>query len=247
MRINQKNIFFVLVEPQHPGNVGAAARALNTMGFKNLVLVNPCDIEDTEAKWMAHASQEILTNAKIFPDLFEAVAERNFVVATTQRNRSFHLPYYTPQELSEKVVPFSQEHSIAIVFGREKTGLTNEELGRCDAVSTVPAHTQHPSLNLAQTVMIYCYELFQEAYGDLKKYPWRLATHKDLEALYLRLRTSLERVNFVPIDSWENFTMRFSRLMGRANPEVRDIRVWHKILKTFNDYIDSLEKKVKSH
>jgi TrmH family RNA methyltransferase len=246
MRINRKNIHFTLVEPQSPGNVGAAARALKTMGFENLILVNPCNIKDPEAQWLAHASQDILNKAKIFDNLSEAIAKKNFVVATTQRERSFHLPFYTPKELAEKIVSLSQEHSIVIVFGREKSGLTNEEIRECDAISTVPAFTKHPALNLAQTVMIYCYELFQSAYGDLKKYKWRVATHGDLDLLYTRLRKSLEKINFVPIDSWDNFILRFSRMIGRANPEIRDIRVWHKIFKSFDDYIEQLEKNRKN-
>lgn len=232
-----------MVEPQSPGNVGAAARAMKTMGFNNLSLVNPCDIQAPEAQWMAHASQDILEEAKIFSTLPEAIAERNFVVATTQRERSFHLPFYTPEELAQKITPISKEHTISLVFGREQTGLTNQELGHCDAISTVPAEIHHPSLNLAQTIMIYCYELFQASYEDLNKYQWKLATHQDLEILYRRLKRTLERIDFIPIDSWENFIMRFSRMMGRANPEVRDIRVWHRILKSFEEYIDILENK----
>jgi TrmH family RNA methyltransferase len=241
MRIKQENIYFILVEPQTPGNIGAAARALKTMGFKNLVLINPADRHSPEARWMAHASGEILDNAVIHADLQEATAQMNFVVATTQRERGFHLPYFTPVELAKKLVPVSIEHKTAIVFGREQTGLTNQELSLCHAVSTIPAHTRHPSLNLAQAVMVYCYELFQFAYSDVKSYNWNLATQEDLQILFRHLQHSLERVDFEPIDSWQNFTVRFSRLLGRANAEVRDIRVWHKILKSFDQYIDQLE------
>lgn len=243
MRINSENVYFVLVEPQTPGNIGAAARALKTMGFSNLVLVNPAPHTSPEARWMAHASEEVLENAQLFSDLGEAIANKHFVIATTQRERNFHLPFYTPRELAEKVLPITADHKIALIFGREKTGLTNQELSMCDAVSTVPAHTRHPSLNLAQTVMIYCYELYQAAYGDVKKYHWRLASHRELESLYRHLQKSLERVGFEPIDSWENFLVRFSRLLGRANAEVRDVKVWHKILDSFDQYIDQLEKK----
>jgi TrmH family RNA methyltransferase len=243
MRINSKNIYFILVEPQTPGNIGASARALKTMGFQNLILVNPCDYNSPEARWMAHASEDILERAVIARSLQNAVADMNFVVATTQRERGFHLPYYTPRNLAEKIIPISMEYKTAIVFGREQSGLSNEELSHCDAVTTIPASTHHPSLNLAQAVMVYCYELFQSAYGDLKEYPWKLAAHRDLESLYTHMQKSLRRIGFVPIDSWENFTMRFSRLLGRAQTEVRDVRVWHKIFKSFDEYIDQLEKK----
>jgi TrmH family RNA methyltransferase len=242
MRIKAKNIYFVLVDPKTPGNIGAAARAVKTMGFQNLLLVRPADYLTSEAYLMAHASEDVLEKACIYPTLEEAISHKNFVVATTQRERGSHLPYFTPQELAQKIIPISQDHQIAIIFGNEKSGLSNSELAKCDAVSTIPAYSQHPSLNLAQAVMIYSYEFYNAAYQDIKGYSWKLANHNDLDSLYKHLRTSLERVGFVPIDSWENFILRFSRLLGRANAEIRDVRVWHKILKSFDSYIDQLEK-----
>jgi TrmH family RNA methyltransferase len=244
MRIKPNNVYFILVEPKTPGNIGAAARALKTMGFKNLVLINPGEFNTPEARWMAHASEDILESAIVYPTLEEAISEMNFVAATTQRPRSSHLPFFTPPEFCKKVIPITLDHKVAIVFGRETSGLSNSELAMCDAVTTVPAHTRHPSLNLAQTVMIYAYELFQATYGDLKSFNYKLAKHKDLESLYQHMQKSLKRIGFIPIDSWENFTLRFSRLLGRANTEVRDVRVWHKIFKSFDEYIDQLEQKV---
>ena len=214
------------------------------MGFNKLILINPSDYLSPEAIWMAHASKDILENVKVYSSLNEAIADKNFIVATSQRPRSSHLPYFTLKELVKKIIPISIDHKVAIVFGREKSGLTNEELATCDAVSTIPANTRHPSLNLSQSVMIYSYEFFQAAYEDLKKYPWKLAKHEDLESLYKHLRESLNRIGFIPIDSWENFILRFSRLLGRANAEVRDVRVWHKIFKSFDQYIDQLESKI---
>jgi TrmH family RNA methyltransferase len=243
MRINTKNISFVLVDPRTPGNIGAVARAIKTMGFQNLLLIRPGEYLTSEAYWMAHASEDVLEKARTYNTLEEAISQKNFVVATTQRERGFHLPYFTPKELAEKIIPISQDHQIAVIFGNEKSGLSNSELAMCDAVSTIPAYSQHPSLNLAQAVMVYSYEFYTVAYQDIKSYSWKLANHNDLDSLYKHLRTSLERVGFVPIDSWENFILRFSRLLGRANAEIRDVRVWHKILKSFDSYIDQLEKK----
>jgi TrmH family RNA methyltransferase len=215
------------------------------MGFTNLSLVNPGDYLTDEAVWLAHASRDVLEKATIYQTIDEAISNKNFVVATTQRARNFHLPYYTPVQLARKIIPLSKKNSIALIFGRESSGLTNSELSACDAVTTIPANTTHPSLNLAQAVMIYAYELYQAAYGDLKEYHWKTAKHDELVTLYQHMRESLERVGFVPIDSWENFTMRFSRLMGRANMESRDVKVWHKIFKSFDQYINTLEKRLK--
>ncbi|MCK6620454.1 MAG: RNA methyltransferase [Calditrichaceae bacterium] len=237
MKINPENIHFILVEPKTPGNIGAAARAIKTMGFGNLTLINPGDPSAPEARWMAHAAEDVLENAGVFAALPEALKNTHFVVATTQRVRGYHFPYYTPAELGEKLIPLSQAHRVAIVFGREVSGLTNEELRCCHAISTIPAAVNHPSLNLAQAVMVYAYELFKASFEEEKRFQWRLANYQQMEGVYEHLRSSLERVNFVPMDSWENFMMRFRRMFARANPEVRDVKVMHKILQAFDEYI----------
>ncbi len=241
MKISQDTVYFVLVEPQTPGNVGAAARAIKTMGFRHLRLVNPCDIHQEEARWMAHASEDILEAAEIFPTLEAALADIHFAVATTQREREFHFPFFTPKELAAEITPLSRDHRIAIVFGREQSGLTNEEIRLCHAISTIPAAVSHPSLNLAQAVMVYAYELYQFSFEDEKRYSGKLASHPEVEALYQHLEKSLRRVGFVPMDNWENFITRFRRLFGRRMPEVRDVRLMHKILQAFDRYIDQLE------
>lgn len=244
MKIRAENIHFVLVEPKHPGNVGAVARAMKTMGFKNLMLVNPGKIDVPEARWMAHASEDILENARVFTSLEEALSAMHVTIATTQRKRGIHLPFLTPEEIGEKVVPISQEHQVALVFGREDRGLNNEELAKCHLVSTIPAAVTYPALNLSQAVMIYCYELFKTSFGEEKRYQWKLAAHSELEALQQHLRESLEKVHFEPIDSWENFLMRFRRFFARAHPEVRDVRTMHLILKSFEFYIEKLEREL---
>lgn len=241
MKINPEHIHFILVEPQHPGNIGAAARAIKTMGFSKLLLVNPCDYDVPEAIWMAHAAEDILENLAVFETLPEALIEIHFAVATTQRVRGYHFPYYTPPELSQKIIPLSQEHNIALVFGREKSGLTNAELRCCHAISTIPAAVNHPSLNLAQAVMLYAYELYRNSWEKEKRFKWRLASYKDMEAMYEHLEASLRKVQFIPMDNWENFLMRFRRFFARANPEVRDVGVMHKILQAFDEYIMRLE------
>lgn len=241
-RINKNQVDFILVEPRTPGNIGAAARAIKTMGFSNLVLVNPGDHLDREARWMAHASEDILENARVCDSLEEAIAESNFVVATTQRERGYHFPFFTPEELREKIMPVSAEHRAAIVFGRERTGLTNEELQCCHAITTIPAAISHPSLNLAQAVMVYAYELSKTSFGKSKTYQWNYASDAEIRGVYQHLEASLRGVNFIPHDSYDSFLMRFRRLFGRAHPEVRDVRLMHKILQAFDEYISRLKK-----
>lgn len=236
MKINSDNVHFILVEPAYPGNIGAAARAINTMGFNHLVLVNPCDYLDGEARALAHASGHILEQASVFPNLEAALQDIDFAIATTQRERGYHLPFFTPDQVAGKVMEISAVHRIAIVFGREKNGLSNDEIRLCDIISTAPAVRQHPSLNLAQTVMLYAYELFRHESSTEKHYQWTLANRQEVEAVYGHLESSLRAIGFVPRDNWDTFLMRFKRLVGRAVPEVRDVRLLHKILQAFDEF-----------
>lgn len=156
---------FILVQPARPENVGAAARAIKTMGFAELWLVDPCSLEP-EAYWVAHQSDDILRNARTFPDLASALAEVDFSVASGARRRLEKDDYLSPSECRAAIVGKSASiRRAAIVFGRESSGLTGEEMALCDAATSVPlAHVQ-PSLNLAQAVMLYAWELREELHA----------------------------------------------------------------------------------
>ena len=151
---------FILVEPAVPENIGACARALKTMGFSELRLVNPCDFRNTEAKKLAHGSLEILENAIVLETLVKATEDCHFVVGTSAKHRRVKHDYYQITEIADLVR--SKENiinKVGIIFGREERGLENDELNSCDVVSYIPMKTVYPSLNLAQAVMVYAYEL----------------------------------------------------------------------------------------
>lgn len=153
-------ISFILVEPAVPENVGAAARALKTMGFFRLVLINPCDYLSGPARWLAHGSGEILEQAQVFSSLKDAIQSFDFVIGTSAKKRSVKYDYYPlpklPKLLNSKG---NAVKNAAIVFGREESGLRNDELRLCDLVTTIPMKITYPSLNLAQAVMLYAWEL----------------------------------------------------------------------------------------
>jgi tRNA/rRNA methyltransferase len=152
------DVIFVLVEPAVPENIGAAARALKTTGFTQIRLVNPCNHLADEAKWLAHGSNDILEAADVFASLKEALDGVDFAVGTTAKNRSAKADYYTPEAAKGLIFKKSGTISkIAIVFGREESGLTNGELRMCDIASSIPLFAPYPSINLAQSVMIYAY------------------------------------------------------------------------------------------
>ena len=153
------NISFVLVEPAVPENIGAAARAINTMGFNDLRLVNPRDHLAEQAKWLAHGSVDILEKASVFLEFNDAIGDLDFVIGTTaNKSRSAKHDYYIPEDALEIVKKKSELVSkVGIVFGREESGLTNEELSKCDIASSIPLNKPYPSINLAQSVMIFAY------------------------------------------------------------------------------------------
>ena len=153
-------LYFILVNPAIPENVGASARAMNTMGFKNLRLVNPCDYLNEKARILAHGSYEILEHAEVFPSLEKALSDIELSIGTTAKVRSAKYDYHYCNKLPEILKKKRQSvNYAALIFGREESGLTNKEIRKCDIVSTIPMAASYPSLNLSQAVMIYAYTL----------------------------------------------------------------------------------------
>ncbi len=180
-------IIFIVVKPSIPENVGAIARAINTMGFNQLRLVNPCNHLDEKAMWLAHASQHILEKAKLFSSLKEALYDIDFVIGTTAKKRIVKNDYYNIAEI-KPIVSNMNMRKLAVVFGREESGLTNAELSQCHLVSTIPMKNTYPSLNLAQAVMIYAYEMAQIQRQSTKScekpvFPKKLVLLKKMEQL----------------------------------------------------------------
>jgi tRNA/rRNA methyltransferase len=203
---------FILVEPAVPENVGASARALKTMGFSELRLVKPCHYKNTRAKQLAHGSHEMLENARVFDSLAHASEDCHFLIGTSAKHRRIKHDYYQITEIAELVK--SKENiinKVGIVFGREDHGLENDELNSCDIISYIPMKTSYPSLNLAQAVMIYAYELSrinitpqvrnrpvtEDEFGNLKKKAAEFLTKNQInnnQVLYNRI---LERLSLL--------------------------------------------------
>ncbi|MGL5303494.1 MAG: tRNA/rRNA methyltransferase [Aeromonas sp.] len=153
--------YFVLVAPARAANVGAAARAMKTMGFDAMRLVASRVHEEDEANWVAHGAQEILTQAEAFDTLPAALADMDLVIATTARERGRYQHYLTPGQIREQIRAKPTLGKVAIVFGCEESGLSNEQLACVDLISYLPLKVSYPSLNLGQAIMLYAYELSQ--------------------------------------------------------------------------------------
>ncbi len=166
-------IIFILVEPAVSGNIGSAARAIKTMGFKELWLVDPRDHLNGEALKMGHGARNILERARVFRKFGEMTKELDLIVGTTAKTRNVKGDYLKPAGLRQNILDKGiAAGTTGILFGREESGLTNEELAACDLVSSVPLAASYPSLNLSQAVMIFAYELSllkEQTTGDLPK------------------------------------------------------------------------------
>jgi tRNA (cytidine32/uridine32-2'-O)-methyltransferase len=222
----------VLVEPSHPGNIGAAARALKTMGMSRLAVVNPKRFPDPQAEWRAAGAQDVLEATRICDDLDEAIADCRWVVGTSTRNRRIPWPLLSAEQAATQVFE-EAEGDIAILFGRENSGLSNEELQKCHCHLQIPASPQYPSLNLAMAVQVVCYELFKHA-GETPARPaqWDrpLATTAQLEELLAHLETVLITSAFLDDTNPGQTMTRLRRLLLRLRPDVTEVQMLRGIL-----------------
>ncbi|UXI67255.1 RNA methyltransferase [Tahibacter amnicola] len=226
---------FVLVRTSHPGNIGAAARAIRTMGFGRLVLVAPYRFPDPEADAFAAGAVDVLERAIVVPDLAAAIGDCRLVMGATARQRNVALREHTPREAGPRAVAEAQDGGeVALVFGNERTGLENDELALCHAAVHIPADPDYSSLNLAQAVQVLAYELRVAALGNPTAPPPRKsdppADAGAMEGFFQHLATTLDDIDFHKGRSPETILLRLRKLFLRAQPDERELRVLRGIL-----------------
>jgi tRNA (cytidine32/uridine32-2'-O)-methyltransferase len=228
-------IRFVLVRTSHPGNIGAAARAIRTMGYRQLVLVAPAQFPHEEATALAVGAADVLDTAVIVPDLVSAIGDCELVLGCTARRRAVQLPELPPRAAAARIAA-AREAQVAIVFGNERTGLENDELMRCHAAVHIPADPEFSSLNLAQAVQVLAYELrvasvaapaHEPADADERDPP---ATVEQLEHFFSHLAQTLDDIDFHKGRSPRTIMKRLRRLFLRADLEQREVRILRGIL-----------------
>lgn len=228
---NLANIHVVLVQPRVPGNIGATARAMMTMGLTHLVLVDPCDFgPDTEAPSRARVAQGILERAKVVDTLEEGLAGLTLILGTTSKRRGPGMRRVLPiREAVTELLPTSRRQPVGLLFGREVTGLDQSELGRCQIWGSIPSAPLSLSLNLSHAVMVTCYEVFTQSCGSIDTTPLHLATVNEIEHMYAHLHSALVEIGFVPRGGKETFLQSLRRAFSRARLEPRDVQVFHRI------------------
>ena len=208
----------VLVEPSHPGNIGGAARAMKTMGLDSLYLVRPGRFPDPQADWRASQAVDVVANAVVVDSIDQAIGDCALAIGTSTRDRRIPWPRADAEAVAAKLAAAAHQQPVAILFGRETSGLTNEELQRCNLHLTIPANPAYPSLNLAMAVQVVCYELFKARGGRVAPTPAdrRLATVTEMEAFYEHLETALLRVGFLNPKAPRQVMTRMRRLFARV-------------------------------
>ena len=216
-------IKIVLVEPSHPGNIGAAARAAKTMCIENLVLVNPADFPSGQARARSTGALDVLERATLCDSLKEAIADYTFVVGSSARQRGLQCPEIAPGDLGDKVWQEVEYGNVAIVFGRESSGLSNDELDQCHYLTTIPANWEFSSLNIASAVQVICYEIYK-AYLDKTNTNEvlntekgdTLATAEELENLLVHMQQVLQEIEFFDPKQPKLLMRRLRQLYSRA-------------------------------
>jgi tRNA (cytidine32/uridine32-2'-O)-methyltransferase len=227
-------IRIVLVEPSHPGNIGGAARAMKTMGLYDLALVNPGRFPDPQAEWRAAGAQDVLEQAVVYDSLDEALADRQWIVGTSTRIRRIPWPLEVADKVAEGIVERLPDHRVAVLFGRETSGLTNEELQRCHQHLVIPANPDYSSLNLAMAVQVVCYEIYRRFSDNaIPQAEWDRspATAEQIEGLIGHFEAALVASEFLdPANPGQTMT-RLRRLLTRITPDETEVQMLRGILK----------------
>lgn len=209
------NIEFILVEPAVPENIGASARAIKTMGFRTLKLINPFDHLHVKSRMLAHGSQDVLEEAEIFDNLKDALEGIDFTIGATAKKRSVKFDYYDSRDIPGIVErKIGAVKNIALVFGREESGLTNEELKLCDLATSVSLDDPYPSLNLAQSVMIYAYLL-----SPLQLHTKKVAHEKDPSEWAALKEKTKDLLHRLEIDANPNLSARIMERLAAMNKD----------------------------
>ena len=248
-RVQAKDIRIVLVEPSHPGNIGGAARAMKTMGLADLAIVNPGRFPDPQAIWRAAGAVDVVDGAAVFDRIDGAIADCGWVIGTSARSRRVPWPVATVEQFSEQLARENLGGKpVAVLFGREDRGLSNEELECCNLHVVIPANPAYPSLNLAMAVQVVCYEILraltrvagtddgtehppvEDLPADWDRSP---ATAADLAGLYRHLGEVLSAIEFQDPKNPRLTMTRLRRMFARIRPDQTEVAILRGVLTRF--------------
>jgi len=226
------NIRIVLVNTSHPGNIGAAARAMKNMGLSELVLVEPANFPHADATARASGADDILQRARVCSSLTEAIEGCALVFGASARLRSLPWPIVEPRQMAAQVVAEASQAPVSIVFGREHSGLTNAELETCNALVHIPCNASFSSLNIAAAVQVLCYEVNMASGTELPETAddSEIATSDELERFHEHLQETLVEIDFLDPEKPRLLMRRLRRLFNRARLEQTEVNILRGIL-----------------
>lgn len=249
------NVKVVLCQTSHPGNIGATARAMKTMGLTHLVLVNPKEYPSHEASVRSSGALDVLDSAVVVDTIEEALADCRLIIGTSSRNRALPWPLIEPRDMGEIIRQQTEARPVAIVFGRESTGLLNEELQLCHYHVNIPANPEYMSLNLAAAVQLIAYEVrlaskiessqnvnTEQGYSDapaddLDKESEQLASFEEVNGLYNHLESTMKQTEFYNPEQPKLLPARIRRVLAKAHLNKGEVNILRGFLSSMDKYI----------
>lgn len=233
-----EDIRIVLVRPQGMMNIGSVARAMKNVGIKELALVNPAaSPSHPDARVMAVRAHDILEHALVFSCLADAITDCTWVIGTTRRRGKVREGVINPGQMASEIADIAQQNKVAVVFGPEDRGLTNRDLDLCQRLVTIPSHEEYGSLNLAQAVMVICYEIYLATHHQgVAPRTRRLATSAELEGMYYHMEEALLRIGFLDQNNPKRIMAVLRRIFSRARLNPREVKILRGICRQCNWY-----------
>lgn len=223
-----KNISIVLYKPKYAGNVGAIARAAKNMGISNIIVAEAQAFDQEEMRQRStHLAADVLENIRYVSNIEDALGSFNYIVGTTARLGKARGPFLSPRAVAREVADISQKNKVALLFGPEDTGLTNDQLRLCHSVVPIPTSREFTSINLSHAVMILCYEIFVSSSpaDSTKDVTPKLARSEELEGMYGQIKTLLDDIGFLNLENPDYWMMHLRRFFTRAGILSREVKI----------------------
>ncbi len=237
-RVKTENITIVLNKPKYPGNVGSVARCARNMGIEKISVVGNRDLVVEDMKQMAtHFAAGIVARIQHFERLDEALAKFNYIVGATSRRGSGRGPVVSPGEMAERLIDISQDNDLALLFGPEDTGLSNDDLQFCHLLVTIPTSKRFKSINLSHAVMILCYEICAAHLEPLEAFTPRLAESAELEGMYEQMKALLTKIGFLNPQNPDYWMMHIRRFLGRTSLLSKEVKIIRGICRQLDWYM----------
>lgn len=241
----------VLIHTTHPGNIGSVARAMKNMGLTDLYLVQPKRFPHERAYWRAASASDVIDNARVVETFDEAIADCGLVVGTSARGRRIPWPLVNPRVCAEQVYPELRQHPVALVFGREDRGMTNEELQRCNLHVNIPANPEYSSLNLGMAVQVVLYELrMRHLAGELsddemQEWDVRRARADEVEYLFGHFEETLMEMGFLDPAAPKQLMTRLRRMFSRIRLDDMEVQMMRGILTSIQKWVNRARREEK--